>query len=133
MPNPPLLAAQLLTQALLARGVAVSRSAASLEVQQEGKRTLLYTHYSPPLRKIVERANQESVNLYCEALLMAIGKKKLGEGSRVAGLQAIRLIWAERGLSFDEAILADGSGLSPLNRLSSYQLAQLIRKIYADP
>jgi D-alanyl-D-alanine carboxypeptidase/D-alanyl-D-alanine-endopeptidase (penicillin-binding protein 4) len=133
VPNPPLLAAQLLTRTLLARGVAVSRPAASLEAQEEGKRTLLYTHYSPPLRKIVERANQESVNLYCEALLMAIGKKKLGEGSRVAGLQAIRQIWAERGLSFDEATLADGSGLATLNRLSSYQLAQLIRKIYADP
>lgn len=133
VPNPPLMAAQLLSNTLIVGGVEVTGEPVSQEKADGKERTVIYTHFSPALAKIVERANQESVNLYCEALLMAIGKKKLGQGDRSSGIRVVREIWKDRGVPLDAIQLADGSGLSAGNRVSSYQLAQVIRKIHADP
>ncbi|MBK8491501.1 MAG: D-alanyl-D-alanine carboxypeptidase/D-alanyl-D-alanine-endopeptidase [Saprospirales bacterium] len=133
VPDPPLMAAQILSKTLGMGGVEVVQAPVSKKEAGGPGRKVIYTHYSPSLQKIVERANQESVNLYCEALLLAIGMKQYGEGSRGAGLQAIKAFWVDRGISLDGNALIDGSGLSVDNRVSSYQLAQIIRKIYADP
>lgn len=133
VPDPPLLAAQLLSNTLLVAGVEVAGKPSTLKKTGEGARTVIHTHQSPPLSAIVERANLESVNLYCEALLLAMGKKKQGQGTRSAGIRVIRDTWRDRGLALDAMALADGSGLSAENRVSSYQLAQVIRKIHADP
>lgn len=133
VPDPPLMAAQLLSNTLIVGGVEVAQEPVSQRKAGGPERRVIYTHFSPPLSQIVERANQESVNLYCEALLLAMGKKKLGQGDRAAGIRVVRDIWKERGVPLDGANLADGSGLSAENRISSYDLAQVIRKIYADP
>jgi serine-type D-Ala-D-Ala carboxypeptidase/endopeptidase (penicillin-binding protein 4) len=132
-PDPPLQAAQLLHAALVKGGIDIAKAPAKMERSVPGSRKTIYTHQSPTLEQIVARANLESVNLYCEALLPALGVKKYGEGTRAAGLRAIREIWADRGLPIDERFIADGSGLSMENRMSSYQLAQIVRKIHADP
>jgi len=133
VPDPPALAAHLLTNTLIMGGIDVSQDPKTQTKPGGGAREVIYTRYSPPLKKIVERANLESVNLYCEVMLLAIGKKKYGEGTREAGLRALRETWVDRGVSLEGCTLTDGSGLSASNRISSYQLAQIIRKISADP
>ncbi|MCB9283117.1 MAG: D-alanyl-D-alanine carboxypeptidase/D-alanyl-D-alanine-endopeptidase [Lewinellaceae bacterium] len=132
VPDPPLMAAQLLSKTLVANGVDVVMPPMAKKESGGSARKVIYTHYSPSLEKIVDRANQESVNLYCEALLPAIGMKKYGEGTRAAGIQAVKECWADRGVSLEVRAMADGCGLSVDNRVSSYQLAQVMRKIYVD-
>ena len=135
VPDAPLLAAQLLTDYLRRHGIGVDQSASTYvpDPSRDFARTPLLTLLSPTVQEIVQRANQKSVNLYCEALLLAIGKKYRDEGSRSAGIEAIKAVWSERGLDLSEAKLLDGSGLSWGNRLSGYQLATLLRKIDRDP
>lgn len=135
VPDAPLLAAQLLTDYLRRHGIGVDQSASTYvpDPSRDFSRTPLLTLLSPTVQEIVQRANQKSVNLYCEALLLAIGKKYRDEGSRSAGIEAIKAVWSERGLDLSEAKLLDGSGLSWGNRLSGYQLATLLRKIDRDP
>lgn len=133
VPDPPLLAAQLLNKTLIMGGIDVVKAPLAKTEAGGAERKVIFTHYSPSLQKIVERANQESVNLYCEVLLLALGKKKYGEGTRQAGLRAVMETWADRGISLEASPLIDGSGLSLGNRVSSYQMAQIMRKIYSDP
>lgn len=132
LPDPPLLAAQQLRQALAE--VAISSGPADRQFAPgKGNRTLLHLLYSPSLAELVERANMESVNLYCEAMLRAIGLEVEGEGSTDAGLEAIKSYWESRGLSWSGIYLADGSGLSEGNAVNAYFLAAFMRKMALGP
>jgi len=127
LPDPPLFAAQCLRQGLAAVGIMSSGASSMLNGPERGQRRLLYTHYSPPLSQIVNRANMESVNLYCEAMVKGIGWEKKQEGSTSAGLEAIKDYWTARGLSWGGSYLSDGSGLSGSNAVTSLFLARLLR------
>ena len=144
LPDPAFFVASTLTTRLEAGGVKTSKfSTTQRELiregkqqqgkQQQGKRTTIYTHKSPPLWQIVERANQESINLYCESLLKTMGHKKYGKGTNSAGLQIVREFWEARGLSWDGFVMKDGSGLSPRSTVSTRHLADLLRKVAKDP
>lgn len=134
VPDAPLLAAQQLTECLKAEGVPVSQPpAATLRAGSRAYRKSIYTVWSPKLADIVFRANQESVNLYCEAMLKAIGKQQAGSGDRLAGVKAIQAIWKDRGLDLQQITVEDGSGLSRSDRISALQLAGVVRKCLKDP
>lgn len=135
IPDPPLVAAQMLTKTLETAGILVDHGATTQdqETSKAGKRTTLLRLYSPTLDKIIARANTESINLYCEALLKAIGQKKYSQGTWSAGVKAVKEVWDDRSLNLDGMNMVDGSGLSTQNALSSYQLAQLMRKMDKDP
>jgi D-alanyl-D-alanine carboxypeptidase/D-alanyl-D-alanine-endopeptidase (penicillin-binding protein 4) len=135
VPDAPLFFAQLLDAALKKRGLEMEKEPIAIRaaLPHQRSRTNLLVLASPPLKEIVFRANQESVNLYCEALLMTIGKKKYDSGTRSAGAKAARDLWQDRGLSLEKAVLTDGCGMSTSNRVSSFHLAQLLRKSLLDP
>ena len=131
IPDPPLFCAQSLEKALLSVGIPCDKGAISM-LDLGGdlleKRNILYTHQSPSLTAIVKRTNMKSVNLYCESMLKAIGKKAANEGSFEAGTKAIKDYWNKQGLDTKNLFLEDGSGLSPRNALSAEFLTQLLRK-----
>lgn len=128
IPDPPLLAAQYLQHSLASIGITARGISTLLNpVPNPPARKTFYTHYSPPLSSIVKRANMESVNLYCEVLVKAIGLEQKGEGSTGAGLEVIRQHWEKRGLDWAGCQLADGSGLSDGNVVTSSFLAQFLR------
>jgi D-alanyl-D-alanine carboxypeptidase/D-alanyl-D-alanine-endopeptidase (penicillin-binding protein 4) len=135
VPDAPLFFAQLLDAALKKRGLEMEKAPIAIRaaLPHQRSRTNLLVLSSPPLEEIVHRANQESVNLYCEALLVTIGKKKYDSGTRTAGAKAARDLWQDRGLSLEKAVLTDGCGMSTSNQISSFQLAQLLRKSLLDP
>jgi D-alanyl-D-alanine carboxypeptidase/D-alanyl-D-alanine-endopeptidase (penicillin-binding protein 4) len=138
LPDPPLQAAQWFRQALIDSGISVQGEAATLrqlnsKEHPEQRRINLLILTSPPLHEIVLRANRESMNLYCEVLLKAVGKKRHHQGTRLAGLRGVQDVWEERGLSMQGQQILDGSGLSRNNRVSSYVLAQVLRKALIDP
>jgi D-alanyl-D-alanine carboxypeptidase/D-alanyl-D-alanine-endopeptidase (penicillin-binding protein 4) len=120
IPDPPLFAAQQLTNALRQAGIPCAAPAATVRALgpafAEGRqRTVVDTYRSPPLRDLIERANFRSVNLYCEALLRTLGVELAGEGTPTAGLQVLEDYLADQGLATATIQLVDGSGLSPRN------------------
>ena len=88
-------------------------------------KTLLYLHQSPTLAHLVEYANLESDNMFCETFLMTLGKLESGSGSRAEGIQYLRTYFSEHGYqtSFN---MEDGSGLSRANRISAGLLADVL-------
>lgn len=135
LPDPPLFAAQQLQGALESVGILAMRPPTTHRDPPQNaqpKRMLLYGHNSPPLRTIVERVNMESVNLYAEVLLRAVGLAKKGRGTADAGLDALQEYWKARGLDFDPITLEDGSGLSPQNVVTARFLAQMLRLAYRE-
>lgn len=84
------------------------------------------TYKSPALSKIVWKANQESNNLYTEALLKMIGLKSRGLGSGQNGINIIEKYLKKWKVNTDKLILRDGSGLSARNNISSFSMAAFL-------
>ncbi len=93
----------------------------------------LSTWSSPILANIAARTNLNSVNTFAENLLKTIGSCVKGEGSTAAGNEAIKEHWKKLGLDVDGMFLYDGSGLSPVNRLTAYQLARVLQITAGQP
>ncbi len=138
IPDPPFFAAHCLTQALAKEGIMTSLPATSqfeLDRNKQSvaeKRASFYTHNSPDLTAIVKETNHKSINLYCESMLKTIGLERKGEGSTVAGMEVLTDFWSAKGLDTEGFFMEDGSGLSPRNGVSSYQLAKIMQLIAKD-
>ena len=87
----------------------------------------LYTHYSPTLDSIVYWFLKKSINLYGEALIKTFAYEKRGFGSTDSGVVIIKDFWKQKGLDEDELNLYDGSGLSPLNRITTHAQVEVLK------
>ncbi|HHS95057.1 MAG TPA: D-alanyl-D-alanine carboxypeptidase/D-alanyl-D-alanine-endopeptidase [Phaeodactylibacter sp.] len=135
IPDPPLYAAQSLMEALEEQGINTHCEAAAkwqTNKQIPNKRHTLYSYQSPALKSIVQRCNMKSVNLYCEAMLRMMGKKKKSDGTPEAGLEVLIDFWKAKGLPIQGLFLEDGSGLSPYNALTAQHLALAMRLIFKE-
>jgi len=136
-------AASVLRQVLAERGITVMggvREIREAEASAVSSRTVfapafdngapvrtLAVHQSPPLVEILEVVNKQSHNLYAEQVIRAVGRAVLGEGSAVAGALATRyFLECETGDGDFVLEMVDGSGLSPLNRVSAGTLVRLL-------
>lgn len=93
--------------------------------------TLIYQHQSPKLKEIVALANSKSINVYCDALLLELGKEK-GNPTLENGIESILDFWENKGLDRTSIFLMDGSGLSPRNSISSASLSKLFYLVAKD-
>lgn len=137
IPDPPLFAAQYFTRKLEEIGISVSGEARALHQKSpkagSGYRQKIFEYKSPELLKIATRANQKSINLYCESILRQIGAEQSGNPATNAGIEAIRQFWEQRSLDFSGVFIEDGSGLSPRNTVSSRFLTDLLDLVARDP
>lgn len=95
------------------------------------------THYSPPLDSIIYWFLRKSINLYGEALLKTIGLNYLKEkeaefdkgvpGAASLGIKYIKLFWKQRNVDENELNICDGSGLSPLNRVTTHAQVEVLK------
>ncbi len=137
VPDPPYFAAWHLHRTLREKGVEVKDSAAT-QIWLEHKsvdlnpRKTFFTWQSVRLSTIVEHANLESVNLYCESILRAIALQEKGQGSNDVGTDVVKKFWQSQGVNTDGMFMQDGSGLSPRNGLTPFQLTSMLRIIAAD-
>ena len=93
----------------------------------------VFTHYSEPLATIIHEYNKESVNIIGESIVKVIGAKFLRTpGSWKSGTHVIENHLKMIGLNGSFSI-ADGSGLSRLNRVSPEDITQALAKAYDDP
>jgi len=89
--------------------------------------SIFYTHYSPSLDSIIYWFNKKSINLYGEALLKTFAYEKKGFGSTDSGVVIVKNFWKEKGLDKDELNIVDGSGLSPLNRVTTHSQVEILK------
>jgi D-alanyl-D-alanine carboxypeptidase/D-alanyl-D-alanine-endopeptidase (penicillin-binding protein 4) len=88
---------------------------------------VLYAYYSPSLDSIVYWFLKKSINLYGEALVKTIGFNKTGIGSTDSGVAVVKKFWKDKGYDEDEFNIYDGSGLSPLNRITTHAQVEVLK------
>jgi D-alanyl-D-alanine carboxypeptidase/D-alanyl-D-alanine-endopeptidase (penicillin-binding protein 4) len=98
-----------------------------------GDTTILYTHVSPPLDSLVFWFLRRSINLYGEAFAKTIGYQKSGKGTTDEGTSLMQMFWKEKGIDPVELKMEDGSGLSPLNRVTTHAQVQVLRYAQTRP
>jgi D-alanyl-D-alanine carboxypeptidase/D-alanyl-D-alanine-endopeptidase (penicillin-binding protein 4) len=88
---------------------------------------VLAVHESPPLLDVLTVINKRSHNLYAEQALRTVGRVATGDGSAAGGAHALlHFIGREAGIDTSAMQVLDGSGLSPLNRVTARSLIRLL-------
>jgi D-alanyl-D-alanine carboxypeptidase/D-alanyl-D-alanine-endopeptidase (penicillin-binding protein 4) len=122
--NPALAAGSLLRQALETAGVRVRGRTRSGVLKTTG--LPLASAVSEPLADIVRFMGRESDNFTAEMLVKHLGASFAGVGSTAAGTRVIRSALGEAGVPLAGVRLADGSGLSGLDRLTAAAVVALL-------
>ena len=121
---PALAAASLLRQSLEAAGVRVSGRTRSGVLTTSG--LPLARDVSEPLADVVRFMGRESDNYTAEMLVKQLGATLAGAGSTAAGARVIRSALGDAGVPLAGVRLADGSGLSGLDRLTAAAVVALL-------
>jgi D-alanyl-D-alanine carboxypeptidase/D-alanyl-D-alanine-endopeptidase (penicillin-binding protein 4) len=129
--NPALAAASLLRQALEVHGIHVARRSGRGVLTTSG--LPLAQDLSEPLAKIVRFMGRESDNYTAEMLVKQVGALFAGRGSTAGGTRIVREALTAAGVPLAGVRLADGSGLSSLNRLTAAAVVALLEAGLADP
>jgi D-alanyl-D-alanine carboxypeptidase/D-alanyl-D-alanine-endopeptidase (penicillin-binding protein 4) len=128
---PAAAAAALFKDALHKRGILVSgratRGIAGAEVEP-----LAYV-LSPPLGQIVRFMDRESDNFTAELLLKQLGAADGSVGTSADGAAVVRSTLAAAGIPLAGVRIVDGSGLSPLDRLTARSIVGMLRAAWDDP
>ncbi|MEM6458489.1 MAG: D-alanyl-D-alanine carboxypeptidase/D-alanyl-D-alanine-endopeptidase [Planctomycetota bacterium] len=97
--------------------------------------TLLHELHTT-LPGVLDRTNQDSQNLFAEALLKRMGRELTGApGSFENGASAVRLFLRDKlapRVGTSGVRIADGSGLSKNNRVTARVLVEVLRAMHAD-
>ena len=124
-PQPTLAAGQLVKAALLARGIVVTgsvRAGRAPAGAAEIARAL-----SPPLSEILQYTNRYSANYPAEMLLKGLGARFGGGGTTVNGVKVVHEALQKLAVPLAGFAMADGSGLSLLNRAQPRTLAAILQ------
>jgi len=92
-----------------------------------GKYTVFHTINSPPLDSLIFWFNRKSINLYGEALVKSLAYKNKGIASTQLGVDLIKNYWQAKGIPKAELNMVDGSGLSPLNRITTHAQVSVLQ------
>ncbi|GIW22401.1 MAG: hypothetical protein KatS3mg068_1408 [Candidatus Sericytochromatia bacterium] len=90
---------------------------------------------SRPLSNIIYDFNKNSVNIIGEILLKYLGAVFRGKpGTIEKGADVLKKDFLENIVKVDTKgiVIADGSGLSPMNRISANHLVQVLKYMYSD-
>ena len=122
--SPALAAAALLRERLEAHGVRVARPSRAGTLGTVG--LPLARDLSVPLARIVRFMGRESDNFTAEMLVKQLGAVAGGSGTTAAGAAVIRRELAAAQVPLAGVRLADGSGLSKLDRLTPSAIVRLL-------
>lgn len=132
--NPPAFTTGAFHAALRAAGVQVQGGARLSKTPANATR--ITSLLSPPLEQLVAIMNRESINLFAELLLRNAvrGPGREGQGSATAAAALLRNFFSEK-MKTDPSQLAvaDGSGLSTLDRVTGNQMAELLGYAHTAP
>lgn len=90
---------------------------------------------SPPLTTLIKTTNQESNNLYAEALVKTLGaaQQQSSQNTHQEGLKVLKQTLTQLGVNASTYAVADGSGLSRQNLVSPLALTQTLNGILKSP
>ena len=128
--KPALAAASLFRRSLQSKGIAVRRTARTGTLTTAG--FPLAQDLSRPLAAIVRFMGRESDNYTAEVLLKQLGALYADDGSTAAGARVVRTALAAAAIPLGGVRIADGSGLSRLDRLTAAALVALLVAGIAD-
>jgi serine-type D-Ala-D-Ala carboxypeptidase/endopeptidase (penicillin-binding protein 4) len=129
--DPALAAGAQLRFALRAAGVAVRGRVVRGVVDQLAEQ--LATTASAPLARIVAYMNRESDNFTAELLLKQLGAVDGSAGTTAGGAEAVRRALREAAVPLAGVRIADGSGLSSLNRLTAAAVIGILVVAWNNP
>jgi serine-type D-Ala-D-Ala carboxypeptidase/endopeptidase (penicillin-binding protein 4) len=128
--NPALAAAAVFREELRRAGVAAGRATTG----RAGAYGLpLGAVVSPPLATIVRFMDRQSDNFTAELLLKELGAVVAGQGTTAAGARVVTRELAAAAVPLEGVRIADGSGLSRLDRLTTNALVAMLEAAWADP
>jgi D-alanyl-D-alanine carboxypeptidase/D-alanyl-D-alanine-endopeptidase (penicillin-binding protein 4) len=93
----------------------------------------LASYESKPLLQDVRVINKVSQNLHAEILLRLLGRERGNAGSIEGGLEVLRGFLTQAGISNDQYVFYDGSGLSRQNLVTPHAVVQLLRYCSTQP
>ena len=129
--DPALAAARAFRAALAAERVQIGRGTRRGSADAGAAR--LADVLSPKIMALVRTMNRESDNFYAEMLLKELGARELGAGTTAAGARVVRRVLEERDVPLAGVRIADGSGLSLLDRLTARAVTSLLVSAASDP
>jgi serine-type D-Ala-D-Ala carboxypeptidase/endopeptidase (penicillin-binding protein 4) len=94
---------------------------------------LLAQHESAALGEDLRVINKVSQNLHVEMMLRLLGKLKGPSGSISGGGQVVKNFLLQAGLTPDEFVFFDGSGMSRQNLVTPHATAKLLRYASSQP
>ena len=133
LPDPAYDAAFRLSDTLKGLGIGVSDEPESVSTLTGKGRPVpqqsveLTSILSPPLSKIIFWLNQKSINLYAEQLLKTIAWKAGKQPTTANGVAFEQDFWKARGIDPNSLNIADGSGLSPGDRVTTQTMATILQ------
>ncbi len=92
----------------------------------------LATRWSPPLAEILRHMDIESDNFTAELVLKQLGAVTGRGGTTAAGAAVVRSTLAAHAVPLAGVRIADGSGLSALDRMTPKALVTILQRSWAD-
>jgi serine-type D-Ala-D-Ala carboxypeptidase/endopeptidase (penicillin-binding protein 4) len=129
--QPALGAALAFRDALRSAGIAVARRPTTGRADAEAFPLASVT--SPTLAAIVRAMDLESDNFTAELLLKELGAIAAGHGTTAAGAAVVTKQLAAADVPLAGVRIVDGSGLSPLDRLTPNALVGILEAAWATP
>jgi D-alanyl-D-alanine carboxypeptidase/D-alanyl-D-alanine-endopeptidase (penicillin-binding protein 4) len=126
--TPAYTAADTFRKLLIKAGVAVAGKARSF---QAGGKVLAVT-VSKPLDEVLHAVDADSDNFSAELLLKELGAVAGDGGTSFDGAAVVRRVLAQNGVPLGGVRIADGSGLSSLDRLTPQALVAILRQCWSD-
>ena len=94
---------------------------------------VLAEYKSDPLSEDIQVINKVSQNLHAEILLRLLGREKGTGGTVQGGLEVLRGFLNNAGISSDDYVFYDGSGLSRQNLVTPHAVVELLRYASTQP
>src|SRR6266852_4646369 len=94
---------------------------------------VLASYESKPMLEDVRVVNKVSQNLHAEILLRLLGRERGNAGTVEGGLEVLRGFLTQAGISNDQYVFYDGSGLSRQNLVTPHAIVQLLRYCSTQP
>ena len=94
---------------------------------------VLASYESKPMVDDVRVINKVSQNLHAEILLRLLGRERGTAGTIEGGLEVLRGFLTQAGISNDQYVFYDGSGLSRQNLVTPHAIVQLLRYASIQP
>ena len=93
----------------------------------------LASYESKPLLQDIGVVNKVSQNLHAEILLRLLGRERGNAGTIESGLEVLKGFLTQAGISSEQYIFYDGSGLSRQNLVTPHAIVQLLRYSSTQP